>query len=399
MNIPEPGENLTLIIADAPPLHGIRQRVQQLAVRFARLLSERRGRLLYIDEPGNIVTVFLSPEKPLSNLWRWIPGPKFDTETGIAHYVPPAGLPFGYHSRPVNQWNHFWYPLGLGSGYKKAAGPVILIVCNVLGLGWLGKFGEDIAIYDCADEISEFKQASLHREAVLRQEAELIGRVDAVVATSQSLYDSKSKHLKSGCRIELIRNAAEIEHFQDALDRDGPCPDDISHLDKPVIGFYGFLADWLDWPLIERVVKDGREFDWVFIGPTTRNLNDLTALANFHYFGVKPYSELPSYLARFACAHIPFDRTPLTIHVNPVKLYEYLAGGVPVVATRIPELEPFSDTIAITNDPDKYLEAIRKAVSDDTPDKRVQRSERVRNETWDSRVGNYCKLIGELLRR
>jgi hypothetical protein len=387
-------DKVTLIIADAPPLKGIRQRVQQLAARFATILSPIGGRLLYIDEPGNIVTVFISPEKPLSNLWSWTAGPVFDPETGIHHFVPPSGLPFGYHSGPVNRWNHFWNRVSLGTRFVKGDGPVVLIVCNVLGLGWLGRFGEDIAIYDCADEISEFRQASLNREAVLAQERELLGRVDAVVATAGSLFEAKSKHSK---RPELIRNAAEIEHFRKALAKN-PRPKDIEQLQKPIIGYYGYLADWLDWPLIEHVIREGKEFDWVFIGPCTRNLSDLTALGNFHALGKKPYAQLPAYLSHFACAHIPFDRTPLTVHVNPVKVYEYLAGGAPVVATSLPELEAFSDVCRITNDPGEYLEAIRREVAGDTPDKRLNRSERVKDETWDSRVTDYCSLIGDLLR-
>jgi glycosyltransferase involved in cell wall biosynthesis len=395
--IPDLKENLTIIIADAPALHGIRQRVQHLATRLAKILAGRNGRLLYIDEPGNIVTVFLSPEKPFSNMWTWMSGPKIDPETGIYHFVPPAGLPFAYQSKFINAWNHAGYRLGLGRNFKKSHGPVVLIVCNVLGLGWLGKFGEDIAIYDCADEISEFRQAKINREAVLKQERELIGRVDALVTTSQTLYEAKSKFLRLSGRARLIRNAAEIEHFRKAFELKGSRPEDIRNLEKPIVGFYGFLADWLDWPLIEKVVKEGKEFDWVFIGPTTRNLSELEKLPNSHFLGKKSYGSLPEYLANFACAHIPFDRTPLTVHVNPVKVYEYLAGGVPVVATHLPELEAFSDVCALTNDPDEYLEAVREAVKSDSPERRQARFERVKRETWDARVGEYCKLINDLL--
>ncbi|MCX6646502.1 MAG: glycosyltransferase [bacterium] len=397
MNFPELKENLTIVIADAPTLQGIRQRVQHLALRFAKILAGRNGRLLYIDEPGNIVTVFFSPEKPLCNLWRWMSGPKIEPETRICRFVPPAGLPFAYQSKFINAWNHAGYRLGLGRSFKKNDDPVVLIVCNVLGLGWLGKFGEDAVIYDCADEISEFRQAKINRGAVLKQERELIGRVDALVTTSKTLYESKSKFLKSGGKARLIRNAAEIEHFQKAFELRGSRPEDLFQLKKPIVGFYGFLAEWLDWPLIEKVVKDGKEFDWVFIGPTTRNLSDLEKLPNCLILGKKPYGLLPEYLANFACAHIPFDRTPLTVHVNPVKVYEYLAGGVPVVATHLPELEAFGDVCALTNDPDEYLEEIRKAVKSDSPEKRQARFERVKRETWDARVEEYCKLINELI--
>jgi glycosyltransferase involved in cell wall biosynthesis len=385
-------ENLTLVIADAPGLHGIKQRAQQLAYGLSKALKDHNGRLYYFDEPGNIVTVFLSPEKSVSNLWNWIKGPEQD-QSGIFHYIPPAGLPFGYHSGPINQWNHFWYRVSLGTRFHRGQGPVVLIVSNVLGLGWLGRLGEDITIYDCADEISEFKQAKLKQGAVQAQERELISRVDAVVTTSKALYDSKSPHAK---KIELIRNAAEVDHFNKAL-KPGPKPSDIADLKKPIVGFYGFLADWLDWPLIERVVTDGVEFDWVFIGPTTRDLSNLTRLDNFHYLGRKPYEMLPDYLRHFACGHIPFALTPLTLNVNPVKLYEYLAGGVPVVATPLPEIKEFSDVCSIASTPEDYLTAIRREISEDSQDKRLLRTKRVEGETWDKRVERYVELISSLL--
>jgi glycosyltransferase involved in cell wall biosynthesis len=382
--------DVTLIIADAPPLLGLTQRVQQLAIRLSRTVE---GRLWYFDEPGNIATVFLSPEKPLSNLWSWVEGPRRDPDFGALHFVPPAGLPFGYHVRWVNQWNHFWYRTMLGTRYRKAKGKTVLIVCNVLGLGWLGKLGEDVSIYDCADEISEFRQARLRREAVQAQERELARRVDAVVTTSQPLFDSKAP-LASRC--ELIRNAADVAHFNKAL-KAGPRPSDIALLSKPIVGFYGFLADWLDWSLIKAVVEEGSEFDWVFIGPTTRDLPDLKKLANFHALGRKPYDELPAYLSHFACAHMPFDRTPLTVNVNPVKVYEYLAGGAPVVATPLPELEAFRDVLEVAATPGEYLSAIRRSIQTNTPEKRLARAKRVETETWDDRVERYCRLISELL--
>lgn len=396
MDSPLLPDNLTLIIADAPPLAGLRQRAQQLALRFARILHEKDeqgGEVWYFDEPGNVVTVFVSPEKPLGNLWLWMRGPRKDPATGIVHFVPPAGLPFAYHSPSVNRWNHYRYRSALGSRFRPGDGPVVLIVCNVLGLGWLGRLGEDVAIYDCADEISHFKQARMNLGAVKAQERALLRRVDAVVTTSQGLYDAKSPHAK---RSALIRNAAEIDHFARAH-TPGAKPADIASLKKPIVGFYGFLADWLDWRLIERVVREGSEFDWVFIGPSIRNLSALEKLPNFHALGRKPYEELPNYLGHFSCAHIPFGRTELTKYVNPVKLYEYLAAGVPVVATPLPELQAFEDVCALAETPDEYLEAVRYEVFSYSAERRAERLARVAGETWDARIKDYCKLIRELV--
>jgi len=384
---------MTIVIADAPPLAGIRQRIQQLSDRFAKILGTSGGRLYYIDDPGNLVTVFISPEKPVSNLWSWMRNPRMD-ESGITHWIPPAELPFGYHSRPINQWNHLLYRIALGSRYRPSDGPVLLIVCNVLGLGWLGRLGEDYVIYDCADEISEFRQASLKRDAVLAQERELISRADAVVTTAQSLLEKKSEGAK---RSKLIRNAADVGHFRSTITEDWKIPSDLENLQKPVVGYIGFLAEWLNWPLIKHVVENGQEFEWVFIGPASRNLAEFESLPNFHWLGKKPYDELPAYLSHFSCAHIPFDLTPLTVHVNPVKLYEYLASGLPVVATPLPELDAYRDVCEITNDPDEYLEAVRWAVENDSALQRNERCRRVENETWDARISEYCELINELV--
>jgi hypothetical protein len=83
--------------------------------------------------------------------------------------------------------------------------------------------------------------------------------------------------------------------------------------------------------------------------------------------------------------------------VNPVKLYEYLAAGVPVVATPLPEMEVYGDICEIAETPQDYLAAIRRAVETDTPEKRQAHANRVAGETWDARVEKYLGLIVELL--
>jgi len=380
----------TIIIVEGGSLRGIKQRHRQLAERFAR-----DNRVIYIEEPGNIITVFISKEKPLSNLWAWAGGLRRIANNFLG-WTPPPGLPFGYIYPGINAWNHFWYRLCYRIVCREMPQKPILIINNVLGLGWLGFFGEKLRIYDCCDEVTGFRIPSLRPDVVRRMEKELIEACDIVICSSQKLYESKSPLAKHSV---LIRNAAEVAHFRRALDATFPKPVAIEGIEKPIVGFWGYLADWLDWDIIEHCIRNAPDLHFLLIGPTTKGLTKHIDADNVTYTGAISYEMLPQYLAHFSCAILPFARNELTEGVNPVKAYEYLAGGCPVVATPLPELQMFRENIYLATDGPSFLQAIRRAIKEDTPEKHRARADFVAGQDWDARVGEIYQAIEDLARR
>jgi len=108
---------------------------------------------------------------------------------------------------------------------------------------------------------------------------------------------------------------------------------------KPIIGYSGAIAPWIDWELLKLVIEENPELNFVFVGALFQlNIFPLKHSRNVFYLGLKPYNELPAYLHHFDVGLIPFLQTAMTKGCNPIKLYEYYAAGIKVLGTPLPEL-------------------------------------------------------------
>lgn len=179
----------------------------------------------------------------------------------------------------------------------------------------------------------------------------MLKKSDLVIASSQFLYDIASKYAKKFC---IVRNGTEFEHFYEA----GLIQ---SEHNRNVIGYYGAVAHWFAWEKVCYLAEKLPECDIVIIGDVTEYRDKLEQYSNIKLMGEKKYIELPKYLADFDVCLIPFDTsTDLIKATNPVKFYEYLSAGKRIVATEIPELEPYRDEyVYMSNDNDEFLEYVK----------------------------------------
>jgi glycosyltransferase involved in cell wall biosynthesis len=379
----------TIIMLAGGSLKGIMQRHRQLALRFAR-----DNTVIYIDEPGNIITVFLTREKPISNLWSWLSGLK-KYDDNLLYWTPPPGPPFGMIYPSLNAWNHFWFRTWYRILCRRMPKNPILIFNNVIALPWLGFFNEGLRIYDCCDEVTGFFVPSLRPDMVLRQERKLIEACDLLICTSQKLMEAKSPIAKNAA---LIHNAAEIKHFRKALKGDMPRPDHLAAIEKPIVGFWGYLSEWVAWDIIEYLVSNAPDLHFIFIGPMAKGASKRIKAENVTFTGPLPYDVLPQYLAHFSCAILPFVKNITTESFNPVKGYEYLAGGCPFVSTRLPGLSVFGEHVHPADDGPSFLQAVRRAIKEDSPEKRLARADFVAGQDWDARVEEIYRAV-ELLKK
>jgi glycosyltransferase involved in cell wall biosynthesis len=168
-------------------------------------------------------------------------------------------------------------------------------------------------------------------------------------------------------------------------------PAEISALPKPVIGYFGLLADeWVELELLVRVAKRFTTGSLVLLGKSTMDLAPLRALPNVHLLGRKPYETLPAYAKGFDVALIPFPKNEATLHSNPLKAREYLAAGLPVVSTAVPEVEVLGQC-RIGRDHDEFLAQIEAALADPVP--RARRSDTVRSESWAARLAEVNEYL------
>ena len=254
-----------------------------------------------------------------------------------------------------------------------------------------GKLGEETVVYHCVDENTAF--AGVAADALGALERQLMRRSDAVFVSAERLYESKIQH---NPRTFLVRHGVDFDHFRQALSPETRVPDELARLPKPVIGFFGLVADWVDLELIAETARRFPHGSLVVLGKVTTDVTALSGLSNVHLLGRKPYAELPAYCKGFDVALMPFRISELTLNANPLKVREYLAAGLPVVSTPIPEVEVLGQC-RIAADADGFEREIRAALRDSGPSH--ERSDAVRHESWEARLDEIAGHLADVARR
>lgn len=252
----------------------------------------------------------------------------------------------------------------------------------------VGKLGESRVVYHCVDENGSFLGAG---PEIARLEEALIRRADLTIVCSQPLLERK---LRISPRTVLLRHGVDYAHFAAALDPATPVPADLAWLPKPVIGFHGLVAEWIDLALIRRVADALPGASVVLIGDVRVPTGPLEGAGNVHLLGRKPYAQLPAYCRGFDVALLPFIVDELTTHASPLKLREYLAAGLPVVSTAIPEARELAG-VRVADDGDGFVRAVVEALAD-RPGPRAERSATMADESWDRTIDRLRALVGGL---
>jgi glycosyltransferase involved in cell wall biosynthesis len=185
-------------------------------------------------------------------------------------------------------------------------------------------------------------------------------------------------------------NVADTALFASALEP-GPIDPRLEALPEPRIVFTGAVsASKLDFDLIRGLAAARRDWTFALVGPVglgdpRTDISSLAAERNIHLLGSRAYSRLPEMLRGAAVGLIPYKYTPLTASVFPMKLYEYLAGGLPVVATGLPSVEGMAE-VSMVDGVAETTAAIDRAIRDDSIDRRRARSQAAAKHSWDSRL-------------
>jgi GT2 family glycosyltransferase len=239
-------------------------------------------------------------------------------------------------------------------------------------------------VYDCMDHHEGFGNVS---EEVLSIERALMCNADITITTSTWLDEIVAQHTDS--RV-LIRNAGEFDHFAFK-----PADVYVDPLNRKIIGYYGAIAEWFDLTLLEDVAKAFPEHCIMMIGADTVGARtQLAHLSNVTFTGEMPYNDLPKYLHAFDVCLLPFQVIPLTLATNPVKVYEYLSAGKPVVSVDLPEIKQFENLVHAAPTTDAFISAINEELNAVNSTERIQaRQQFARNQTWGHRAEQIIKRI------
>jgi O-antigen biosynthesis protein len=231
-------------------------------------------------------------------------------------------------------------------------------------------------VYDCMDHHEGFGN---NCSSLVQLEKELFCKSDLTITTSAWLDQSVAEHAR---RRALIRNAGEYMHFSKAPEKVHCDP-----LGRRIIGYYGAIAEWFDLDLVEAVAKHHPECCVLLIGADTVNAKSrLGKLTNVTFVGEVPYTKLPYYLYSFDVCMLPFKIVPLTLATNPVKAYEYLSAGKPIVSVDLPEMSQFAGLVYAAVDQAQFLNSVDKVLARPESDELIQRRKVfAQGQTWKHR--------------
>ena len=251
-----------------------------------------------------------------------------------------------------------------------------------------GSLGEQALVYHCVDEFSEF--TGTDKTAILEMERHLMEKSDCVIVSSDRLLATKRSHNPNTF---LVTHGVDVAHFRKACDPKLPIPADISGIGKPIIGFFGLIADWVDLELIRYMAAARPKWNFVLIGKITTDVQLFQGVENVHLLGQKTYDELPGYAKAFDVAVLPFVINELTLAANPLKLREYMAAGLPVVSSAIPEAEKLSKVLRIGRDKADFLNQIQKILDSGLTGPQMSISKEMDVESWDGKVEELSQIF------
>jgi len=245
----------------------------------------------------------------------------------------------------------------------------------------LGRLGERLVIYHCVDEYSAFSGVS--RDSIARMERDLVRRADLVLTSSERLCADR---IELNPNTRFVSHGVDVGHFARALDPRIETPADLRALPRPVIGFFGLLADWVDLDLVRALALARPDWSMVLVGRHATGVGLVRGLPNVHLLGQKPYTLLPAYCRGFDVGIIPFRTNELTLRANPLKLREYLAAGLPVVSTPLPEVARYRSSVHLAEGLTGFIQAITTALGERSPALDRARATAMESESWETRV-------------
>ncbi len=325
------------------------------------------------------------------------PSESVDRGVRVLRFYAPRRTESFAHGHPLRVAAEFELRLRLLKRYLAKHGvrdPIVWVYHPGYGAS-VKQLPHELIVYDCVDEYSAFPEFRGSEAWIERRERELCQVADVVFCTSAPLFEKK-RELRPG-RVHLVHNVGDAEHFVEAS-KSGDIPDEMNRLKRPIVAFVGAVSDYkldLDWVRALAVARPALSI--VLIGPKgmsdpTTDTTRLESLPNVHFLGQKAYADLPAYLRGSDICVIPYRINTYTEGVFPIKFFELLATGKPVVISALPSLREFFPSVLVAHSADEFIQAVDRGIASPTEGRDTRMALAFEN-SWPSRIRAMLEKI------
>ena len=327
------------------------------------------------------------------------PGFENITVTHAPKYLPNS-LAFGRKANEISLCRH----VRATAAKLELKNPVLWL--NDHAAGFLtDSIQSSAVIYDITDDWTTLSQSPGTRKQIVEQDEVLCRKSDATIVCSTRLFELKRKLTKS---LHLVPNGVDAAHYAAVLDDDKPGLTAPAKWAGPVYGYTGTIhGDRLDVDLVDALAARIKHGSLVFVGPdflTPAESHRLRQHENIFFVGPVPYAKIPQYMREFDVCIVPHQVTPFTESLNPIKLWEYLAAGKPIVTTPVAGFRDYPDLVRLASGVEPFLAALRETVLENRNPSRTQdltdaRQKVAREHSWTARVDEIERVVESAVRQ
>ena len=254
------------------------------------------------------------------------------------------------------------------------------------------RLGEELTVYYCIDDYAAHPGMDV---AVIQALDDHLTRVaDVVFVAPRALVEAKRA---LNAHVYFSPHGVDFDLFAQAADPATPPAEETRALRHPIVGYFGSLAQYIDYDLLVYLAKSRPQWTFLFVGYVSSNVSRLRACENVVLAGPQPYETLPRWAKAFDVAIYPPLVNRQVKNSNPLKLREYLATGKPVVSVVIPETAQFADCVYLARNRESYLAAIDRALAEDSAELRARRMSAVAGASWDARFRETVAVVDQFL--
>ena len=257
-----------------------------------------------------------------------------------------------------------------------------------------GHLNERAIVYDCMDELSQFKGAP---PELIEREKRPLAAADVVFCGGQKM---RKKRLPLNDNCHFFGTGVDIQHFGTALSEDLPVAPEIAALGRgPVLGYFGVIDERIDYELLAKLADARADWQIAMIGPTAKvDPNEFPRRSNLHFLGARPYAQLPALTKGFSVALMPFALNAATEYINPTKALEYMAAGKPVVSSALTEVKlNFGRVAQIARSHDEFVRLCAEEVASPSRVRIARGLKLAADNTWEANIARMEQHIADVL--